>query len=162
MKIEIVDYKNSYANELNQIDIDQWGNLNEEDKVENFFTPNRIFKVALLNSTPIGFAHGKFFDDNSFEIEVICIHKNFQRLGIGTKLLKELLNIALKKKITKAFAYLVNAKNHTNAAKLVENFGFVHKHNIQSYWGLPDPEYYCPECEQKPCICIAEYWEKIF
>lgn len=158
MKIEIVNYKKEYSKILNKIDSDQWGNY-ENEVIEDYLTEDRCFKVALFDNYPVGFAFGKIIKD-SFEIETICIHKDYWHKGIGTLLLTFLLNFAKDKGIKKSFSYLVRANNHTNSAKLFRNAGFRHIKDIKNFWGNLDPNYYCPECNSKPCICTAEYWAK--
>ncbi|NLK12092.1 MAG: ribosomal protein S18-alanine N-acetyltransferase [Candidatus Phytoplasma sp.] len=69
----------------------------------------------------IGYLSARIFEENA-EILNIVVEKEFQKQGIGTKLLQTLINEVEKRKI-KSIILEVRASNH-NAQKLYQALGF--------------------------------------
>lgn len=80
-----------------------WGEWNEEKQREFFVEFIRAYAnnimVICLNDEKIGFYHGEDLDENSYEIGNICIIKEYQGNGIGTKILKNLIDANADKDI---------------------------------------------------------------
>ena len=90
---------------------------------------NNIF--ILSHPKPVGYLKARV---NSDEIEIISIliDKKFRKIGIGKSLLKQLLNIALKKKIQNIFLE-VSVENQI-AINLYKKFNFVKVGKRKNYY----------------------------
>ena len=80
-----------------------WGEWNEE-KQQNFFVEfmrlyQQDIKIIVCDGVDIGFYHCKDIDKDTFEIVNICIKNEFQGKGIGTKILKDMLNKNIKRNV---------------------------------------------------------------
>lgn len=73
-----------------------WGEWNEEKQKEFFKkfieTYEKDIMIIMLNDEKIGFYHGNNIDDENYEICNVCIVKNHQNKGIGTSIIKSLIN----------------------------------------------------------------------
>lgn len=74
-----------------------WGSWNEEEQrnyFENFInTAYNDAWIIQLNGKNIGFYNGTTLDDGSYEIGNICIIPEYQGRGIGTKVLKDIIEL---------------------------------------------------------------------
>ena len=74
-----------------------WGSWNEEDQrkyFENFI--NSVCNdawIIQLNGKDIGFYNGAILEDGSYEIGNICIIPEYQGKGIGTQVLKDIMEL---------------------------------------------------------------------
>ena len=74
-----------------------WGSWNEEDQrryYENFI--NTVYPdawIIQLNGKDIGFYNGMQLEDGSYEIGNICIIPEYQGRGIGTQVLKDMMEL---------------------------------------------------------------------
>lgn len=73
-----------------------WGEWNEESQktmFEDFIkTYSKEIKIIMLNNQNIGFFHGNDTESGDYEIGNICILPEFQRRGIGSQILKDIIN----------------------------------------------------------------------
>ena len=74
-----------------------WGSWVDEEQrkyYENFInTVKDDTYIIQLNGTDIGFYNGLTLDDGSYEIGNICIMPDYQGKGIGTKVLKDIMEL---------------------------------------------------------------------
>ena len=72
-----------------------WGEWNEEKQIEmfkDFMNENsKNIKIVMLDEEKIGFFHGNNLDDNTYEQRNICLIPEFQGQGIGSSILKMLI-----------------------------------------------------------------------
>lgn len=76
--------------DYNQQQLDRWAPANVDAAAWKQRLNNNLCKVALSNTTVVGFA--ELTDDG--HIDTMYVHKDHQRKGIAESLLKELLQIA--------------------------------------------------------------------
>ena len=84
--------KNAYMKYVEEC----WGNWNEE-KQRKYFADfiNKVKNDAYIikyDNQDIGFYNGELIKDNTYEVGNICIIPEYQGKGIGTKLLKDIIN----------------------------------------------------------------------
>lgn len=72
-----------------------WGEWNEETQVnmfKDFMKDNsKDIKIVMLNGERIGFYHGSDLDENIYEQRNICLLPEYQGQGIGSNILKSLI-----------------------------------------------------------------------
>lgn len=96
----------------------------DEEEQRKYFDEfiNKAFKdmwIIQLNGIDIGFYNGSKLGDGSYEIENICIIPKYQRKGIGTQVLKDIIHIHKDQDI-----HLQYFKQNP-VGKLYERLGFV-------------------------------------
>ena len=73
-----------------------WGEWNEESQkamFEDFIkTYSKDIKIIMLNNQNIGFFHGNNTESGDYELGNICILPEFQGKGIGSQILKDIIN----------------------------------------------------------------------
>ena len=70
----------------------EWNEENQKKLFNKFMKENsKNIELIYLKDKLVGFYNGKTKDDNSFEIDNICIMPEYQNKGIGTAVLKEIL-----------------------------------------------------------------------
>ena len=100
-----------------------WGNWNEEDQRKYF--DNFINKVKddtwiiQLNGVDIGFYNGMELEDGSYEIGNICIIPEYQGKGIGTQVLKDIMQLHKDQDLH------IQYFKQNPVGKLYERLGFV-------------------------------------
>ena len=100
-----------------------WGPWNEEVQrklYEDFI--NTVYKdtwLIQLNGEDIGFYNGMKLDENNYEIGNICIVKEYQSKGIGTQVLKDILELHKRENIH--IQYFKNNK----VGELYKRLGFI-------------------------------------
>ena len=74
-----------------------WGSWNEEDQRKYFESfINSVYNdawIIQLNGKDIGFYNGATLEDGSYEIGNICIIPEYQGKGIGTQVLKDIMEL---------------------------------------------------------------------
>lgn len=99
-----------------------WGEWNEKKQREMFVdfinTYKNKIKIIMINNQKAGFYHGEDIDNNGYEIGNICINPEFQGKGVGTKILRDVLQKNNDKNI-----YLRYFKQNP-VVKLYERLGF--------------------------------------
>lgn len=87
-------------------------------------------------------------------IKTIAVQDKCQNLGLGTKLLKTVLDALNKKEVDKFISTAWEHSGVTNISSLLKKFGFVEKFKIRNYWYEDSlkKKYLCPVCGN-PCHC---------
>lgn len=110
--------KNAYIKYVEQI----WGPWNEEDQrkyFENFINTYKDSSYIIeLNGEHIGFYNDELLEDNTYEIGNICIIPSYQGKGIGTQILKDILDKNKDKDI------IIQYFKQNPVGKLYERLGF--------------------------------------
>ena len=83
--------KNAYKKYVEQC----WGNWNDAEQRDRFKefinkSSDRIY-IIMINNKRIGFYQGQIVNDKTYYIENICIISEYQGKGIGTDLIKTIL-----------------------------------------------------------------------
>ncbi len=94
MKVEIIDFDKKYADDIYNLQTDQWGFWDDESVVEKP-KDNEIILIALQHKKFAGFISGELESD-VFHLKINCIKPEFQKIGIGTLLLKAIMQKAKK------------------------------------------------------------------
>ena len=115
-----------------------WGPWNEEDQRRRFDEFIKDVKddtwIIQLNGVDIGFYNGKKLDDGSYEIGNICIIPEYQRRGIGTQVLKDIMKLHEKEDL-----HLQVFKNNP-AYKLYRKLGFVLDGETEFHYKMIKPK----------------------
>ena len=100
-----------------------WGQWNEQTQKELFAkfidTYKDGIKIIKLDDTPIGFYNGEQIDVSTYEIGNVCLLPNYQGKGLGTRILKDIIDSHKGQDIT-----LRHFKGNP-AGKLYNRLGFV-------------------------------------
>ncbi len=108
----------------------EWNEENQKKLFERFMKENsKNIELIYLKDELVGFYNGKDKDDNTFEIENICVKPEYQNKGIGTAVLKEIL-FEHKRQNIKLQVFKINEK----AIKLYEKIGFEKIAEIKRYY----------------------------
>ena len=95
------------------------------------FISNQDNIFILSHPKPVGYLKARVTSDE-IEIISILIDKKFRKIGIGKSLLKQLLNIALKKEIKNIFLE-VSVENQI-AINLYKKFNFIKVGKRKNYY----------------------------
>ncbi|MCI8555517.1 MAG: GNAT family N-acetyltransferase [Clostridia bacterium] len=157
--MQIVNYKEKYKNDLDYLQIEQWGEgANIEDVGNNLDKYNA--RIAEEDDKLIGALVWHKEDEKTCFIDYIILRPNYQKKGYGTDLLSDLLSSLNKEQFDKVECEAIDVLGHCNAKKLLESFGFEEQYSVASYWGEKYPDYYCKDCGSKPCRCTMHKYIK--
>lgn len=115
-----------------------WGEWNEENQrnyYENFI--NQVEKdawIIQLNGKDIGFYNGMELEDGSYEIGNICIIPEYQGRGIGTQVLKDIMELHKNKEL-----YIQFFKQNP-VGKLYERLGFIQSGETEFHYQMIKPK----------------------
>ena len=158
MKIKIVEFNKKYASEIYQLQTEQWGFWDDESLIQKV-EEEEIILIALYYNEFAGFTTGRLEGD-VFHLKINCVKPCFQKLGIGTSLLKAIMKKSKELfKFTKFKAEAISVYGKCNSKKLLENFQFKHVKTDKGYWGKLYPTVICGECFKKPCECDSLVYE---
>ena len=80
-----------------------WGEWNEEKQIEMFKSfineHAKDIKIVMVDDERIGFFHGNDLDENTYEQRNICLIPAFQGKGIGSEILRSLIEVHKTKDI---------------------------------------------------------------
>jgi putative acetyltransferase len=108
-----------------------WDEVVQDQQVREIFKPQE-FKIMEIDRREIGILvteHGK----EEVVLASISIIPILQGMGIGTKVIKEVLRIAREKGLTVSLAVL---KTNSSAKKLYERLGFKSTGETESHWQM--------------------------
>lgn len=150
MNITIVDYDEKYADAIDKIEDDIW----EVSGARNEYLDGKVFKIALKDEEVIGVLYGKHIGD-MFHLDVIAIKPEYQKQGIGSTLMEEILFYIKEKNTKNIVATVVYSNNKMNAKGLMNKYNFKELFRIKGYWGTIDDTIKCKICGNKPCQCTC-------
>ena len=111
--------KNAYKKYVEEC----WGSWNDEDQrtyFEKFITTVKDNAYIIMNGNEkIGFYNGEILDNGNYEVGNICIIPEYQGKGIGTKILKEVLEENKNRNIE------IQYFKQNSVVKLYRRLGFV-------------------------------------
>lgn len=159
--INYIDYRDKYKDALKIFQQRQWGENSDSDEIFDDIN-NYIIKLVLNDDVLIGTIIYHKINEKVVYLDMVVIDKQYQKMGIGSKLLGDLIIYAKDNNISIIETKAIEAKGHINSKKLLENYGFVQGETINGYWGKLYPDFNCLECGCCPCICnMHEYFKVI-
>lgn len=115
-----------------------WGTWNEEAQrglFNNFINNVKDDTwIIQLNGVDIGFYNGETLEDGSYEIANICIIPEYQRKGIGTQILKDIM------KLHKNQDLHIQYFKQNPVGKLYEKLGFIHDYEKEFHYVMFMPK----------------------
>lgn len=115
-----------------------WGTWDEESQreyYENFInTVASDAWIIQLNGKDIGFYNGVTLDDGSYEIGNICIIPEYQRRGIGTQVLKDVIELHKNQDLHIQFF------KQNPVGKLYEGLGFIPNGETEFHYQMIRPK----------------------
>ncbi len=158
-EIRIIDFDKKYAKEIYDMQALQWGVWDDEKCIE-VVKDNEIILIALCDDNFAGVIIGQLEED-IFHLMICCIKPEYQKMGIGSMLLSEIMKRASQDfHFSKFRAEAVSVYGKCNSRKLLENFQFNLLRIDKRYWGKLYPHVLCEECHKKPCECDSLVFEK--
>ena len=125
--------KDAYKKYVEEI----WGPWNEDDQrtyYENFInTYQNDAWIIQLNGQDIGFYNGATLEDGSYEIGNICIIPEFQGRGIGTQVLKDIIELHKDQDLHIQFF------KQNPVGKLYERLGFIPSGETEFHYQMIKP-----------------------
>lgn len=125
--------KNAYKKYVEEC----WGTWNEEDQrtyFEKFITTVRNNAYIIMDgNTKIGFYNGEVLDNGNYEVGNICIIPEYQGKGIGSKILKDILDENKDKDIE------IQYFKQNPVGKLYERLGFVPSGETEFHYQMMKP-----------------------
>ena len=161
-KINLIDYEEKYAKEIDDIEKGQWGiwESENEDSIINRIKDVDFIKLAKSNEKIVGVCEGRKIGD-AFLIDAIVITSEFQHKSIGSSFMEEVLKYSKEFKLKNIICECVIAKGVMNAEKLMKKYNFEEIIRIEGFWGsLYKQNYICVECGFNPCKCTAAIFKK--
>lgn len=118
---------------------ENWGEWNEQiqRKLFNEFINNIASSawIIQLNGKGIGFYNGQKLEDGSYEIGNICIIPEYQNRGIGTQVLKDILELHKEQDIH------IQCFKTNKVKKLYEKLGFILAGETDYHYQMIKEEY---------------------
>lgn len=152
MNIKYVSYDEKYLSEMDEIEDAYWS-LETGESINDEIDNNSIIEVALDNNHVVGFLHAQVIGDQ-LEIHNVLVKDEYQRRGIATHLMEDILNKAIDLKIKTSIANAVAIRGDIiNSEALLKAFGYEEIYRVEGYWDAIYPGYYCRQCDSKKCYC---------
>ena len=160
MNITYVKYDERYLREMDEIEDAYWG-LEDGESIKDEIDDNSIIEVALDDNHVVGFLHAQVIGD-AMEIHNVLVKDEYQKKGIATRLMENVLKEAYSLNIKTSIANAVAIRGrHINSEKLLKKFGYKDIYRIEGYWDAIYPGYYCRQCDSKKCYCSNVVFLKI-
>lgn len=125
--------KDAYKKYVEEI----WGPWNEDEQrryYENFInTYQNDAWIIQLNGRDIGFYNGTTLEDGSYEIGNICIIPEFQGQGIGTQVLKDIIELHKEQDLH------IQYFKQNPVGKLYERLGFIPTGETEFHYQMMKP-----------------------
>lgn len=152
MNIKYVSYDEKYLSEMDEIEDAYWS-LEVGESINDEIDNNSIIEVALDNNHVVAFLHAQVIGDQ-LEIHNVLVKDEYQRRGIATHLMEDILNKAIDLKIKTSIANAVAIRGDIiNSEALLKAFGYEEIYRVEGYWDAIYPGYYCRQCDSKKCYC---------
>lgn len=157
-EIVLIDYADKYADIINSIKIQQWGNECIRD-IKEVLKEDIHIKLAQCNDEIVGVGYGKRIGD-VFYIEVIVIKPEYQHNHIGSMFMEYFINYSKALDLANIVCEGVLENNKMNIENLMKKYKFKEIIRIKEYWGYRHPNDWCKECNSKPCKCTNVIFAK--
>lgn len=155
----ITNYRDEYKQAIDDLQKAQWGEGSDSDDIISSLNNHHI-KVALNNNEVVGVSVCKI-NNNVCHIDFIIIKAAFQKQGIGSLFMKDIIEYAEKNNVSSIECEAIDVLGKVNSERLLEKFGFSCSSIESNYWGNLYPDFDCKECNHKPCICTMKKYKKI-
>lgn len=150
-EVMLIDYADKYADIINNIKIQQWGNECSTD-IKEVLKEDVHIKLTQCNDEIVGVGYGKRIGD-AFYIQVIVIKPKYQHNHIGSMFMEYFINYSKALGLANIICEGVLANNKMNIENLMKKYKFKEIIRIKEYWGYRYPNDWCKECDSKPCKC---------
>ncbi|MBQ8424964.1 MAG: GNAT family N-acetyltransferase [Clostridia bacterium] len=183
--MKIINYEENFFNEINTLQQSQWGEGSDTDEIFNNIE-NYYIKISIEENELIGVAiyhleiNNKIIPKNEFEIiksnfnktknlksnelscfiDFIIIKDKFQGQGIGSAFLEYIINFSKENKCNFIECEAIEVYGIINSKKLLQKFNFEFQDVFENYWGKKCPNFYCKQCNKKPCVCSMNKYKK--
>jgi len=179
--MKIIDYDQKYLTEIYELQKNQWGEGSDTDEIFNNID-NYYINIAIDNNELIGVSIFHFELDkkiiskndlqnlnknfNGTKNELSCladfiiIKEEYQAKGIGTKFLEHIINFSKENNCKFIECEAIGVYGKINSKKLLEKFNFKLEEIFENYWGKKCPNFFCKECNHKPCVCSMNKFKK--
>lgn len=152
MNIKYVSYDEKYLREMDELEDAYWS-LETGESINDEIDNNSIIEVAIDNNHVVAFLHAQVIGDQ-LEIHNVLVKEEYQRHGIATHLMEDILNKAIDLKIKTSIANAVAIRGDIiNSEALLKKFGYEEIYRVEGYWDAIYPGYYCRQCDSKKCYC---------
>lgn len=152
MNIKYVSYDEKYLREMDELEDAYWS-LETGESINDEIDNNSIIEVAIDNNHVVGFLHAQVIGDQ-LEIHNVLVKDEYQRRGIATHLMEDILSKAVSLKIKTSIANAVAIRGDIiNSEALLKKFGYEEIYRVEGYWDAIYPGYYCRQCDSKKCYC---------
>ena len=158
--IKFIEYNEKYYDELLNLQINQWGANSDSDEVLKNISHYDVKLATDNKSNLIGTLIFHKKNINCLYIDMIVIKPEYQRMGIGTHFMQYAVDYAHSHHFKFIECKAIEANNHINIKKLLENFGFELTESVKNYWGNLCPNFHCKECGNLPCTCTMHKYIK--
>lgn len=160
MEIIYVPYEEKYLSEMDKIEDAYWS-LESDESIKDEIDDNSIIEVVLDDNHVVGFLHAQVIGDQ-LEIHNVLVKNDYQRRGIATHLMDDILKRAYDLGIKTSIANAVAIRGeHINSEKLLKKFGYKEIYRVEGYWDAIYPGYYCRQCDSHKCYCSNVVFLKI-
>lgn len=152
MNILYVNYDEKYLKEMDEMEDNYWG-LEDDESIKDEIDNNSIIEVALLDNHVVGFLHAQVLGDQ-LEIHNVLVKEEYQKCGIATHLMEDMLKSASDLKMKTSIANAVAIRGERiNSLPLLKKFGYEEIYRVERYWDAIYPGYYCRQCDSRKCYC---------
>ena len=157
--MEIIDYNDKYYSEVFKLQEGVWGEGSDTDEI--FYNlDNYKIKLTTLGEVLCGVVVFHKTQKSIF-IDFIIIKPEFQKMGIGSLFMEYVESYAKANHYEKIECQAIDVNGVTNAKRLLEKFGFRRTYSRKNYWGKKLPNFYCKQCNSRPCTCTMHKYEKL-
>jgi N-acetylglutamate synthase-like GNAT family acetyltransferase len=148
------------------------------DELEVLFLINQLFGKSYTDSKPqlfeqsvllvtridnkiVGFCAGNELENKKGLLDLLVVHPDFQRQGIGTSLFKARMSAFSTLQITRFILYHWVKKQRPKPYIAIAH-GFKLKEILPNYWQRESSKigYHCEECGPPPCKCTCHLYDK--
>ena len=158
--MEIIEYKEKYFKDLDDLQKSVWGEGSDTDEIfENI--ENYKIMLAIENEELIGASVSHEQNKSTYFADFIIIKPNSQCKGIGSKLMEKIIEFAKSQNYKEIICEAIGVYGKINSQKMLENFGFEVTGFYENYWGKKCPDFFCTQCGKKPCECSMMGYRKI-
>ena len=144
-----ISFSNAFGNVFNKCNLEEYiRKVYDPDAIAlGFERENNVYFIAEINDRPVGFAKVKRFSLNDeiesglqMQLEKIYVLPGFQKRGVGSALLKEVLELA--NEVDPDYLWLDVYAGNKNAIRFYESNGFQKGSVYQRGFGSQRFEFY--------------------